>query len=329
MGQRMVRRPYWVLTHRHRLPARYIARAAVSKFLMRMPLCRLLTIHMDGYRLRFYPSSLSRYYWTYGRLLKGDERQAARAIFSGVVEVVALLRRLLRPGDVFVDVGANIGALTCQAAARVGPSGRVYAFEPHPRVCHFLRGNVRLNDFGNVAIHCSALGDADREVSILDGVSDEARYVSEGRLDDRRADGGQASRTRIRMRCLDAVDTGDGEIALLKIDVEGYEGLVLNGARATLARCQAVVFEASDAVLGKYGWTASMLIETLEGLGFVVLRPQIQTGSLRPIQTGYRPPGGDDYENLVAVKSIERFARLTGWHLEATPRDDGPVIGPR
>ena len=48
------------------------------------------------------------------------------------IEIVALLRELLRPGDTFVDVGANIGYLSCVAAGLVGPSGRVISFEPAP-----------------------------------------------------------------------------------------------------------------------------------------------------------------------------------------------------
>jgi hypothetical protein len=48
------------------------------------------------------------------------------------MEVVHALRHLLEPGDIFVDVGANIGYLSAVAADRVGPSGRVVAFEPVP-----------------------------------------------------------------------------------------------------------------------------------------------------------------------------------------------------
>ena len=64
--------------------------------------------------------------------LYGDS-ELCRLIYLGNFEATerAFLNHFLRPGDVFVDVGANIGLFTLIAAARVGPAGRVVAFEPH------------------------------------------------------------------------------------------------------------------------------------------------------------------------------------------------------
>src|SRR5579884_2708762 len=61
-----------------------------------------------------------------------------------------LVRRLLQPGDLFVDGGAHIGFFTLAAAARVGPSGRVIAFEPAPATRAALVRNLQLSGFANV-----------------------------------------------------------------------------------------------------------------------------------------------------------------------------------
>jgi FkbM family methyltransferase len=65
----------------------------------------------------------------------------------------------LKPGDVFVDVGANSGIFTSFAAKRVGPTGRVVAIEPMPALIERLRFNVAANGFANVAIFATAVGE--------------------------------------------------------------------------------------------------------------------------------------------------------------------------
>ncbi|GAI92968.1 unnamed protein product, partial [marine sediment metagenome] len=73
----------------------------------------------------------------------------------------------LLPGDVVVDVGANVGLITVIAAKRVGPFGRVYAFEPDEENCSSLDRAVQLNRLGNVRIERLALGDRDGEARFL------------------------------------------------------------------------------------------------------------------------------------------------------------------
>src|SRR5688572_13621160 len=76
-----------------------------------------------------------------------------------------LFRELIRPGMVVVDVGANIGYFSLLASTLVGPTGRVYAFEPDPVNCALLRKNVRLNRVTNIEVIESALSDNEDPVS--------------------------------------------------------------------------------------------------------------------------------------------------------------------
>ena len=67
------------------------------------------------------------------------------------------LRAIIRPGDVFLDIGANVGFFTILGARLVGDSGSVVAFEPEPRNVAALRDNVALNDFANVTVVAAAV----------------------------------------------------------------------------------------------------------------------------------------------------------------------------
>ena len=82
------------------------------------------------------------------------------------------INKFLRPGDIFVDVGANIGLFTLIAAKLVGKRGHVYAFEPSSRIHQRLIDNIKLNNLTNVSCYQLALSDRDGEAILyvpLDG----------------------------------------------------------------------------------------------------------------------------------------------------------------
>jgi FkbM family methyltransferase len=165
--------------------------------------------------------------------------------FGGVPweqQTAACLVSRLGEGAVFVDIGANHGYFTVLAAARVGSTGRVVAFEPNPVVFDQLRTHVRLNGFGaRVTAVQAALADEDRDSAPLFVSTDPGNtglsslvatptYVGNGWLSHDRT---------VSVR----IDTFDGwfrssalpRIDLVKIDVEGVEERVVAGMAATLA----------------------------------------------------------------------------------------------
>ncbi|MCY4568767.1 MAG: FkbM family methyltransferase, partial [Candidatus Poribacteria bacterium] len=73
--------------------------------------------------------------------------------------VVTKLLKIIQPGDICWDIGANIGFYTCLLASRVKDAGVVVAFEPALRTCGYLRENVSLNRFENVTVVNKGLGD--------------------------------------------------------------------------------------------------------------------------------------------------------------------------
>ena len=134
----------------------------------------------------------------------------------------SLLRKALAAGGVFVDIGANIGAFTLQAARLEDVS--VLAVEPNPIAVDRLKTNVAINAFGNVSIVEAVLGESAGETSftfVLDDIGKSGVGMRAGK--------GKRELRRLPMRTLAEVlaEQGIKSIAALKIDVEGHEDDVL------------------------------------------------------------------------------------------------------
>jgi FkbM family methyltransferase len=146
-----------------------------------------------------------------------------------------IIGALCKPGDVFVDVGANIGNWMLEAARCVGAQGRVLAVEPVPYLAEALRKTARANRLGCVTVAEVALAEAGgtRPFSVERGNSGGSRF---GMVDD---DGGREfSPITVRTVRLDDLvqEHALERLDVLKIDVEGFESDVLAGATASLAR---------------------------------------------------------------------------------------------
>jgi FkbM family methyltransferase len=150
---------------------------------------------------------------------------------------VALFRDILRPGDVALDVGANIGALTIPMAQLVGPEGFVYAFEPQRIVFQILCGNIALNELGNVKAYPNAVGANGGRLKVA--VPD---YRIAGNFGG--VSVGSAEGENIAVIALDEMSLP--AVQLIKIDVEGMEVAVLRGAAATIARCRPLLYLEND-----------------------------------------------------------------------------------
>lgn len=223
-------------------PVRFV----VSRLLKRTRLCNLLVIRRDGYALHFYPTSLSAALWA-------DPKE------RGVDEMV--LAAVLRGGDLFLDVGANVGSLTLKAASLVGPTGYVHSFEANPRTCGYLEANIRLNRVErSVCVHRCALGEVSGVIQFALGRSDDMDHVVDT--------GG----IKVQIRRLDQELHDTKRIALLKVDVEGYEVPVLRGASALLGRTEAVYVESYERQLRRYGYCTQDLLDLLTNHGFTVYR---------------------------------------------------------
>lgn len=232
----------------------------VSRALWATRLSSLLTMKTPrGYKLRFYPSSVSATMWCNPRFFERDEE---------------VLSKNLRAGDVFVDVGANVGALSLTASKIVGLSGRVFSIEAHPTTVKYLRGNVKLNAADNVVVIHAAAGDHEGSVPFRSIRSDDQNRVVTSGID-------------VPLSTLDLL-LPKVAIRLLKIDVEGFELFVLRGAQSVLERTHMIYFESWEEHFRKYGYGTSDVLSFLRDHGFEIGVP----GNYR----------SDKNENLLAVR---------------------------
>jgi FkbM family methyltransferase len=171
------------------------------------------------------------------------------AYFFGDLDpkVTRLCQRILRPGDTFVDIGANCGLLSFYGATGVGKFGHVHAFEPQPNLVDMLRLSVARNGYHQVRVHPLALSDRD-DVMTLAIPEDNCGAAS---LVRRERPIGQLIAVPVARAgaYLAGLDPGrPGRVRLMKLDVEGHEPAVLHGAAEFLHNSPpaAIIFESND-----------------------------------------------------------------------------------
>jgi len=201
-----------------------------------------------------------------------EDRAIGRTIAQqGTHEPVTtgVVRSLLGPGDTVVDVGANIGWFSLLAAGIVGDTGRVLAVEPNPANCALIERSAVDNGFSNMQVVAAAAADHP-------GVAALETDGSNGRIVPLDAGIGEAMACSyvVPVRTLDdlVADAGLESVALVKIDVEGAEPLVLRGASETLGRWRpAIVCEFFPLLLeGNFGFDPSDFLKQLRSFGYDV-----------------------------------------------------------
>ncbi len=147
---------------------------------------------------------------------------------------LAALGQMLRPGDVVLDVGANIGTHTLFFAQKVAPGGVVYGFEPQRITYEYLCANLALNGLHNAIPLQAAVGEAPGEITIP--LLDQSKQQNFAALNVE----GHAAGEAVRLMPIDALALK--RCNLIKIDVEGMERKVLKGAEKTIAACRPFLF---------------------------------------------------------------------------------------
>ncbi len=182
-------------------------------------------------------------------------------------EMTRLFLHNLDPSTVFVDVGANFGYFTVLGANRIGASGsgQVYAYEPNPRLVPLLRANCEINwSMAPVTISDAAVGAGEGSATISVPLNGAANAT----LSDV---GGDCARHDVKVVSLDDSLPEDLKVDWLKIDVEGHELGVLQGARRVIARSPDVriVMEWSVNQMRDAGVSADDMIAMFRELGLV------------------------------------------------------------
>ncbi len=245
------------------------------------------------------------------RLIVSDRQNYATLVYTcGLWDFPeqAFLLHLLRPGDLFVDVGSNVGGYTVLASAVAG--ARSIAFEPVPETYAELLRNVRLNGIELlVQTCCCALGETAGVVRMTAG---------RGGLNHVVMNGGGAATVEVEAARLDTVLAG-AECRLMKMDAEGFELNILRGAPETLARpsLQALIVELNGSG-GRYGISDDDVHREIGSFGFEPHRYDARSRALMP-QHGYNRDGLNTLYVRDRGTVAERVAAADRFSLNSTP----------
>lgn len=218
-----------------------------------------------------------------------------------------LIESILKPGKTFLDVGANIGMHTIAAARAMEGHGRILAFEPFKRTCHLLAQSVWLNGFGAIiAIHNVAVSSKEGiQKLFLGGTSGHHSLYPLGNTP-----GAVGNTVEVKVVRLDDVVAAGMRIDLIKIDVEGAELDVLEGAQRIIKEnpSVALIVEFGPSHINRLGHSVDLWLQAFGELGFnyQVINPV--TGQLE--QWGEEQLKQVDSVNLYFSKDIETISDI-------------------
>jgi FkbM family methyltransferase len=195
--------------------------------------------------------------------------------FFGVWEpaLTQYIARHLRPGDIYIDIGANVGIHTMHGAQRVGPAGRVHAIEASPTIFGLLQSNIARNGLSNIVAHNVAVSDKRGTLTVfLHGPGNLGLTTI---LRNETAAGAQEETIEARPLADIVPETDILTARLIKIDVEGAEWQVLQGMAALIPRLHedvSLVVEVSRDALASHGVSIAQFMAFFESHGYAATR---------------------------------------------------------
>lgn len=206
----------------------------------------------------------------------------------------AVIKGLLRPGDTFVDVGANAGYFSLLAADCVGRNGSVFAFEPVPHTHKLLTDNLVLNGVPRCEVSDVAVSNSDGKCEMFVGPRDHSGVSSFRKLDE------AIATVQVSTAKLDTFLPDGLWVDLVKIDVEGAECHVLEGMTAILERCHPhVVAEITPNFLEAMGRSTNDVERLIKPLGYRMFA--IEHAGLRPLEK-LSDNRGSQFNALITIK---------------------------
>ena len=224
--------------------------------------------------------------------------------------VTRLITSILKPGDSFFDVGANIGYLSLVAASR---TTFIHAFEPVPRLAMRVRENAALNQLQSV-------------IRVVEAALSDRRGVATLYVADRVDDGSHSLIAGVEARAIQQIEVqtltldeyldevGCLAPTLIKIDVEGCEALVLNGGSRTLRSLKPPIwiFETADRLAEQLGESAASVIGRFFACGYRVFRISEETFALKEVN---EKSISGDLSNYLAIRGqpgqLRKLLRLS------------------
>lgn len=259
--------------------------------------------------------------------IRADSRYLSPYVFGDHEPLTSrLFAELLRPGEVAVDVGANFGWFSALFARSVGNEGAVVAFEPLGSFASELRDTIALNGIHRL-VHVEECGLGEREGECVIYTFPRLPGGHASSIDLGASD---AVPHRCRISTLDNVMSrlGIARIDLLKVDVEGAERDVFQGARATLSGSPGPIvhFEVNEACLSARCMTAAQVFEPLATAGYTRLwridpRPRIGRKAITPVSA---PTEGQNADYIAAkpgsAERVDKALKRMGLRYSLRPK---------
>jgi len=212
-----------------------------------------------------------------------------------------LMRRLVKPGDTAVDIGANIGYFTLFLSRATGRGGKVYAFEPSPQNFSLLRKNLRINAHAHAVAEEKAVADRAGQIDLYLSWRSNGQHTLFGDRKRRRS-------VPVGMVSLDGYFPPNTPVDFIKMDIEGAEVHALKGMQRVLSdnpRLRMIV-EFNPGALVLAGTDPAEFPDRLQSAGFVLFDVNNRKGTIErttavELLQRYTPASGR-YTNLLCVR---------------------------
>jgi FkbM family methyltransferase len=195
--------------------------------------------------------------WIQNQLRRGDSFEPL---------TIERIESILRPGDIYVDVGAHVGYQSLVARQKIGASGLAIAIDPQPYNCTKVLQNWALNRFENVIVYPAAVSDEERNITLFEQPEKDRARLS---ITAPSLSGDMPQRFVVPARRLDAIieENNLDHIDLIKIDAEGHELNVIVSLGGQIDVVRNMIIEIYDPKLDIY----IELINIIRNSGFTLL----------------------------------------------------------
>jgi FkbM family methyltransferase len=246
---------------------------------------------------------IPKYTMIQGHKIYLDPVDSLRLTSSNIYEPfsVEIISKLLKKGDIALDIGANIGYFTLILANQVGNNGKVYAFEPSPQNCSLLKKNVTANGYKNVIIELKAVSDKSSTIQLYLSLRSSGQHSLFNHS-------GDCKSTKVQSISLDKYFPSNTVIDFIKMDIQGAEILAFQGMNRLLIDNQDIklIIEFCPILLSNAGFEPGEYIENLTSFGFSIFdiaqkERKLKKISKKELLTQYTILNGR-YTNLLCLR---------------------------
>ena len=268
----------------------------IARFLMRTKISKFFIIKQKHYRLRFYPTKISRELWIDPKFW--EKNWSLRNNFFW---------NYLKKDDVVIDTGSHIGQVTIESAIKVENNGKVYSIEPDPTLFKYLQGNAKLNKLDNIIFYNFALGEKNSIMKFISDPIDPACRISNE----------PKNGIDIIVKKLDDLKIEEVGIDLLKLYGVGFEKYMLLGSIKTLKKTKCVHFRTyAEDISESYNYNYSDVFKILIENNFKIFQIQKNCKIIAIKELDKLKFDKKNISDFVAIKDLPDFISRTGFKIE-------------